>query len=121
MTMSATTEKGSEPTARSCPSLSFLRGRFASPPRRRRLGPGRPISNGWLLGPIVLLMLWSLASSTGMMDPRTFPAPWTVIVTAGDLIADGRLQQNLLTSAERVGQGLVWGIVSGLFLAIVAG
>ena len=46
----------------------------------------------------LLLALWSTGSATGLLDPRTLSAPWTVVTTAGELIADGRLQENLLVS-----------------------
>jgi sulfonate transport system permease protein len=48
-------------------------------------------------------------------------APWTVVTTTGDLIADGRLQSNLLTSAQRAFVGLGLGIVLGTVLALLSG
>ncbi|MFE6925601.1 ABC transporter permease [Nocardia sp. NPDC057663] len=88
---------------------------------RRRLGPGRPIPFGFALGPALLIGAWVLGSATGALDPETLPAPWTVAQTAGDLIADGRLQSNLLTSLQRAVSGLGLGVVIGVVLALVAG
>lgn len=88
---------------------------------RRRLGPGGPIPFGAALGPLLLLALWSIGSVTGWLDPRTLSAPWTVVTTAGDLIADGRLPENLAVSARRAGLGLGLGTVIGTVLALVAG
>lgn len=88
---------------------------------RRRLGPGRPVPLGAAIGPLLLLALWSLGSATGWLDQRTLSAPWTVVTTAGELIADGRLQENLLVSARRAGLGLAFGTVVGAALALVAG
>jgi sulfonate transport system permease protein len=90
-------------------------------PRRRRLGPGRPIPFGAAIGPVLLLVLWTVGSATGWLDPRILSAPWTVVATAGDLIADGRLQHNLTISARRAGLGFGLGTAAGTALALVAG
>ncbi|NGN67966.1 ABC transporter permease, partial [Streptomyces sp. A7024] len=84
-------------------------------------GPGKPIPYGWALGPVLLIAIWSLGSAAGFIDPRNLSAPWTVVTTAGDLIADGRLQGNLATSAQRAALGLVFGTAAGLVLAVVSG
>ncbi|MGW1343824.1 ABC transporter permease [Kribbella sp. NPDC002412] len=89
--------------------------------RRRRLGPGKQIKGGAVLGPILLLVIWSIGSATGALDPRVLSAPWTVVTTAGDLIADGRLQSNLWTSTQRAVIGLGLGIVLGVVLALISG
>ncbi|WBQ05292.1 ABC transporter permease [Kribbella sp. CA-293567] len=89
--------------------------------RRRRLGPGRQIKFGAAIGPVLLLISWSIGSATGLLDPRILSAPWTVVTTTGDLIADGRLQSNLLTSAQRALAGLGLGILLGTVLALLSG
>lgn len=88
---------------------------------RRKLGPGKQIPFGFALGPGLLIAIWVIGSATGAIDPDTLPAPWTVAQTAGDLIADGRLQSNLWTSLQRAVIGLVFGVVIGVVLALVAG
>ncbi|RDV12406.1 ABC transporter permease [Arthrobacter sp. RT-1] len=90
-------------------------------PTGRRLGPGRRRRLAWLLGPAALLALWTVASATGLLDPRILSEPWTVVATAGELLADGRLQENLAISAQRAGLGLFFGIVVGALLALVSG
>lgn len=90
-------------------------------PPRARLGPGLPIPFGMLLGPVALLLVWSAGSAAGWIDPRILSAPWTVVTTAGELIADGRLQQNLAVSAQRAALGLVFGIVAGTVFALISG
>ncbi|WP_280298891.1 ABC transporter permease [Nocardia neocaledoniensis] len=87
----------------------------------RRLGPGRPIPFGFAVGPGLLVGAWILGSATGALDPETLPAPWTVAATAGELIAVGRLQSNLLTSLQRAVLGLGLGVLIGVVLALVAG
>jgi sulfonate transport system permease protein len=89
--------------------------------RRRRLGPGKPIKFGAVLGPVLLLVIWSIGSATGLLDARVLSAPWTVVTTAGELIADGRLQSNLWTSTQRAFIGLGFGIVLGVVLALISG
>ncbi|MBF6318318.1 ABC transporter permease [Nocardia cyriacigeorgica] len=88
---------------------------------RRTLGPGRAIPFGAALGPALLIGAWIIGSASGTLDPETLPAPWTVLRTAGELIADGRLQSNLLTSLQRAGISLVLGVVIGVVLALIAG
>lgn len=99
--------------------------RFVSDPvrrvRRRRLGPGRRWPGARLLGPVVLLALWSTASATGVLDPRILSAPWQVFATAVHLAQAGTLQTNLLISVQRAVIGLAVGVVAGTTLALVAG
>lgn len=90
-------------------------------PARPRLGPGRPIPFGIALGPTLLIAAWVAGSASGTVDPETLPGPWTVAGTAGDLLADGRLQSNLLTSVQRAAIGLGLGVAIGLVLALLAG
>ncbi|WP_189039787.1 ABC transporter permease [Streptomyces daqingensis] len=89
--------------------------------RGPRLAPGRPRRFGKALGPVVLVALWSAGSAAGLIEPRLLSPPWTVVATAGDLIADGRLQGHLAASAQRALLGLVFGTAAGLLLAVAAG
>ncbi len=90
-------------------------------PTSRRLGPGQRRRFAGLVGPAALILLWVVASATGLLDPRILSEPWTVVSTAGELIADGRLQENLAISAQRAGLGLFFGIVVGAVLAVLSG
>ena len=104
--------------------MTLLASRPVAPARvraRRRLRPGRPIKLGFLVGPLLLLALWAVASATGRLDPRFLSAPWTVVATAGELIENGRLQDNLLTSLGRVASGLAIGVPLGTVLALISG
>ena len=111
----------SAPRARTAPA-SGADERLAVRPRvRRRLGPGRTSARGLALGPLLLVVAWVAGSATGALDPATLSPPWTVVTTFGELIADGRLQSNLLTSVQRAAIALVLGVGIGVALALVAG
>ena len=90
-------------------------------PLAKRLGPGRRRQGAAALGPVVLLVAWVVGSASGVLDPRTLSAPWTVVTTTSELVADGRLQSNLAVSAQRAGLGLLLGILLGAALALVSG
>jgi sulfonate transport system permease protein len=90
--------------------------------RRRRLGPGKRIPYGRVLGPVLLLAIWSIASATGVLDPRLVSAPWTVIDEAYQLTrGQGELQSDFLISARRALLGLGSGVAAGTLLAVLAG
>jgi sulfonate transport system permease protein len=90
-------------------------------PLARKLGPGRRVPFAGVLGPVLLLGLWFLLSVTGALDPRILSEPWTVWDTALRLIEEGRLQENLAISTQRAAWGLLYGVVAGTVLAVVAG
>jgi sulfonate transport system permease protein len=98
-----------------------LAGRDDVRPTGRRLGLGQRRRFAGLLGPVALLLLWTVSSATGLLDPRILSEPWTVVSTAGELIADGRLQENLVVSGQRALLGLFFGTVLGAVLALVSG
>ncbi|MGW1814849.1 ABC transporter permease [Streptomyces sp. NPDC002125] len=88
---------------------------------RRRLGPGRALPFGRLIGPVLLVLAWWAASASGYLDPRILSSPGTVLATAGDLVSTGRLQDNVLISLQRAGLGLIFGVTAGVILAVAAG
>ncbi|MFD0591646.1 ABC transporter permease [Catellatospora coxensis] len=100
---------------------AHVRGCRTRPQAAPPLGPGRPLPFGAVLGPLLLLSLWAIGSAAGWLDTRTLSAPWTVVTTAGELIADGRLQDNLAVSAQRAGLGLAVGTAIGTVLALLSG
>jgi sulfonate transport system permease protein len=85
---------------------------------RRRVVP-RSLQR--LLGPVLLVALWQILSTTGVFDERTVPPPTRVLSAGLRLIAEGSLQGHLFTSLLRVGYGIAFGIVLGLGLALIAG
>ncbi len=102
----------------------FAAAKVTAAPRRRRsrgLAPGKRIPYARLLGPILLLGAWCLASGTGAMDPRTLPAPWTVVHTGAHLWTARTLPTDILASLRRAGYGFLIGAASGVVLALAAG
>lgn len=96
----------------------------SGPPLRRgqyRLALPKPLAYGWLLGPALLLIYWSIGSLTGYIDSRILPAPWVAITTGVDLVQDGRLQHNVLISSSRALQGLFFGGLAGVAMAFLSG
>jgi sulfonate transport system permease protein len=88
---------------------------------RRRLGPGRSIPFGRLIGPVLVVAVWWAASALHYLDPRILSGPGTVASTALDLIRSGRLQSNVEISLQRAGLGLFFGVLTGVVLAVAAG
>ncbi|WP_442680453.1 ABC transporter permease [Sphingomonas sp. ASY06-1R] len=111
--------EGLRPPPSVAPAVPSAPRRHAAP--KQRLSPGEPARYGILLGPVLLLLYWSVLSVTGWLDPRVLPAPWTAITTAIELIREGRLQENLAISAWRAFTGLGFGVAVGVVLALVSG
>ncbi|MEV0323707.1 ABC transporter permease [Streptomyces sp. NPDC050658] len=72
-------------------------------------------------GPITLLALWQLLSSTGVLTEDVLASPGTIAGVAGDLIGDGSLTSAMGVSLQRVALGLLFGTVVGTALALVSG
>jgi sulfonate transport system permease protein len=89
--------------------------------RVRRLGLGRRRRFSRALGTLLVLGVWAAGSAAGRFDPRTLPAPWTVVNTGWNLWAHGTLQDDMATSATRAGWGFAIGLALAVTLALVAG
>ncbi|MFI6932496.1 ABC transporter permease [Streptomyces sp. NPDC050287] len=72
-------------------------------------------------GPLALLALWQLLSSTGVLTPDVLASPGRIAQVGRDLIADGSLPSAMGTSLQRVAVGLLLGTVIGTALALVSG
>lgn len=95
--------------------------RLATPVRSRQARREVPHGVGRLLGPVVLVLLWFVATSAGWVDARTLASPGAVFDAAQRLWESGQLQDNLLVSLQRAMTGLVIGVTVGVALALVAG
>jgi sulfonate transport system permease protein len=115
--------------SRDATTLSVRDALAESPPRQsthaagrgRRLTPRRLPAGGLLIGPVLVVVVWQLASMLGWLSPKTLAAPSTAVVTGYELITDGVLVDHFLASAKRAYLGLGIGITIGLVLALMAG
>ncbi|GAA0502784.1 ABC transporter permease [Saccharopolyspora subtropica] len=74
-----------------------------------------------LVSPVALVALWQLLSSTGVLSDDILASPATVLGTGVGLWEEGRLQEAILTSVQRVGAGLAIGVVAAVVLATLSG
>lgn len=74
-----------------------------------------------LLGPVLVLVVWYVASGAGWINPGRIPGPDTVAATLVDLAFSGVLGADILASLHRAAIGLSIGIAAGFAFAIVAG
>lgn len=89
--------------------------------RRSRLGRAKSIPGARLLGPLLVVAVWQLAASAGLLDPRLLTGPDVVARTAWELIETGRLQENVAASLHRALLGLFLGTTAGVVFAVVGG
>ncbi|WP_261987508.1 ABC transporter permease [Actinomadura sp. HBU206391] len=103
----------------SAPSLDLARPRQ----RARRKPPAVPSRAVLrrLASPLVLLALWQLASSTGLLPERLLAAPDKIASAGLDLLRDGTLASAIGVSLRRAATGFLIGAVIGVGLALVAG
>lgn len=74
-----------------------------------------------LVSPLVLLLLWELASRTGLLPARIIAAPSAIGNTLWQMIASGELAGHFWVSLKRALSGLVIGVSLGTVLALLAG
>ncbi|MEV6228712.1 ABC transporter permease [Saccharopolyspora shandongensis] len=74
-----------------------------------------------LISPIALVVLWQTLSSTGVLSDDTLASPATVAGTTVEMWDEGRLQEAIAASLQRVGAGLVIGVVVAIVLATLSG
>lgn len=81
------------------------------------------IGNGllpWAL-PVLLVVVWQLASQLGWLSTRILPSPESVIITFWRLSASGELWQHLAISSWRAAVGFSIGGSIGLLLGLITG
>ncbi|MBO0852770.1 MAG: ABC transporter permease [Nocardia sp.] len=96
--------------------------------RPRRSARRRFSIPGWyrLLSPVAVLVLWQVASASGLVSPEKVPSPIDVWRTAVELAttdspAYGTLQGALAASLERMAEGFLLGVAVAMILAVIAG
>lgn len=86
--------------------------------RRIRLRSLRTLER--YLSPLVLVVLWQAACSTGLISTRLFASPAQILSTGWGLTQDGSLQANLGVSLLRAVSGLGLALIMGSSLALTA-
>jgi sulfonate transport system permease protein len=74
-----------------------------------------------LTGVVLLVALWQLLSTTGVLSSDTLAGPSEVVRSGWDLLKAGTLGSAMWASLQRVLIGLAIGIPAGAILAIVSG
>ena len=74
-----------------------------------------------MLGPVLLFLIWEIASHAGWLSPETLTAPSQALAVGYEMLSDGSLMPHLLASAARAYTGLLLGVLTGVVLALAAG
>lgn len=74
-----------------------------------------------IVSPIAMLLLWELLVRTGLLDPRFFPAPSSVLKALAGLAETGQLWADLKASLGRILAGFLLGAIPGTVLGIAMG
>ncbi|WP_272976837.1 ABC transporter permease subunit [Deinococcus geothermalis] len=95
-----------------------------SPPTARDPHRSSPVWQGewvrWLV-PLLMVLVWQLAASTGWLNPRVLPAPSAVVAAAWELARTGELGRHFLISLQRAGLGILIGGGLGFLFGILTG
>ncbi|MGZ4522182.1 MAG: ABC transporter permease, partial [Mycobacteriaceae bacterium] len=74
-----------------------------------------------LISPLLLLGLWQVLSSAGVISERQLSSPRSVVAAAIELWGTGQLPDAIGVSLQRVVIGVGLGLVIGVVLALVSG
>lgn len=72
-------------------------------------------------GPLVVLGIWELLSRGGVIDPRFWPAPTSLIDTLSDQVRSGALFTNIRISMVRILAGFLIAAVPGVIVGLAMG
>jgi sulfonate transport system permease protein len=94
-----------------------------------RVNPVKPRTTRWkapdallrLISPLVILLVWEIASRSGLLPSRVIAAPSAIGGTLWELIESGDLAHHLLVSLQRAVTGLLIGVAIGVVLALITG
>jgi ABC-type nitrate/sulfonate/bicarbonate transport system permease component len=75
---------------------------------------------GYLGGFLLLFLVWHLAA-TVLVHSALFPPPWPVLVRGRELIEDNILQEQIVASLRRIGQGFLIGSALGIPIGLAIG
>ncbi|MFN8784549.1 MAG: ABC transporter permease [Pseudanabaena sp.] len=71
--------------------------------------------------PVILLIVWEIASKSRWVAPNLLPAPSTVLATINDLAKSGDLWKHIGITAYRVAIGFVIGVAIATVLGAITG
>ncbi|HKY01002.1 MAG TPA: aliphatic sulfonate ABC transporter permease SsuC [Burkholderiales bacterium] len=74
----------------------------------------------WVV-PLIILIVWQIASQTGLLSSRVLPSPLSVVQAAWTVGASGELFENVKISALRALSGFAIGGGLGLLLGLATG
>ncbi len=74
-----------------------------------------------LLSPFLFLLVWEVATRSGLFDSRFFPAPSTIFQATWESLRSGVLVENSLVSLRRVAIGFTVGAVPALLMGLTLG
>ena len=74
-----------------------------------------------MVGPVLVLIAWQLACTEGVFTSVEVASPIAVLDAARELWSQDVLQSNMLISLQRVAEGLVLGVATGVALAVLCG
>ncbi|NPC98264.1 ABC transporter permease [Nocardioides sp. zg-DK7169] len=73
------------------------------------------------VSPVLLVALWQVASSTGLLDPDVLPSPRELASTTAELYRDGALMEALGVSTRRAALGFLLGAIAAVVLGLAVG
>lgn len=104
-------------------ALDFAQGKSRSTEAATRRVGDRPAVRilGGLLLPAVILFVWQLVTTSGLVEPYRLPTPASVYQAGVELAESGQLWTHIAISVQRVLLGFAIGSVIGLAAAGVVG
>ncbi|MFD5225800.1 ABC transporter permease [Microbacterium sp. NPDC058342] len=92
----------------------------AGAPSAARRRPGLRLAGGLLL-PVIILLVWHVVTTTGLVPSYRLPTPASVVTAGVELAERGQLWTHIAISVQRVLLGFAIGSVAGLAVAAVVG
>src|SRR3954468_7873137 len=74
-----------------------------------------------LLSPLVLLVLWEIASRSGLLNAVFFPPPSAILGALKRLILSGDLPRDVLATSRRVAIGFLLGFIPAAAVGLLMG
>ncbi|MFC5061021.1 ABC transporter permease [Actinomycetospora atypica] len=104
-------------------TLSGAPARATAPVDARPAPGGRRERVAWKrwISPVAILVLWQLASTTGLLAEDELASPLRVVQAAWDVTVSGELPEGLFVSLGRVIVGFALGAVLGVVLGVWSG